>query len=124
MISEKPNAITPTNPFKEAPLLAAHDDVIGKDRNARVGKAQFLDDLRRTIRSTGTVPTKKYAHPMTTNQEIGWFADSRPMTSSTARWHHPLNSTAITQFAADYEKLRGINPFKIKERMKAERKKE
>ncbi len=63
---------------------------------------------------------------MTTSQELGWFTFeglgvARPQTEAVGnRWNHSLNSTAITQFAADYEKLRGINPFKIKERMKVD----
>lgn len=113
VIPEKPNAITPNNPFKEAPLLSVHDDVIQK--------AEFLDTLRSSLKSTQGVPKQKYKYPMTTNQELGWFdyeAQERPKT--VGRFNHNLNSTAITRFAADYERQRGINPFKIKERIRSD----
>ena len=110
--SEKPNAITPNNPYKVAPPLAPNDDVIEK--------IEFLDSMHGTLKSTHGVPKQRFKYPMTSNQEFGWFnfdTSDRPQT--TRSWNHYLNSTAITQFAANYEQLQAINPFKVKERGQA-----
>jgi hypothetical protein len=58
-ISDKPNSITPTNPYKEHKTINIMDDV--------VERAFRLDGMRRSIQSAGLRPRQKFMVPQTAN---------------------------------------------------------
>ena len=66
-ISEKPNHITPSHPYKKVAVDNLHDDVV--DRAFR------LDAMRRKIQSAGLQPRQKYPYAQTANQDIGWYSN-------------------------------------------------
>lgn len=105
-ITEKPNHITPANPFKVTKLDSLNDDVV--DRAFR------LDAMRRKIQSAGLQPRQKYPYAMTANQEIGWY--SNPLVPQNKSWQFNRQKTAITSFADEYVTLKKINPFAVRNR--------
>mmetsp|Transcript_26002 Transcript_26002/g.30012 ORF Transcript_26002/g.30012 Transcript_26002/m.30012 type:complete len:125 (-) Transcript_26002:209-583(-) len=65
-ITDKPNHITPSCPYKQAKSSDPGDDP--------VDRAFKIDAMRRKIQTSGMVPRQKYKAPLTSNQEIGWEA--------------------------------------------------
>ena len=72
LVSEKPNHVTPNDPFKtqkqsdKAKEVPLNDDVV--DRAFR------LEAMRRKIQSAAMQPRQKYPFAQTSSQEVGWNA--------------------------------------------------
>ncbi|CDW74070.1 UNKNOWN [Stylonychia lemnae] len=105
-ISEKPNHITPVNPYLDKKTESLNDDVV--DRAFRI------DAMRRQIQSAGLQPRQKYPHAMTSNQEIGWY--SNPLVPQNKAWQFNRLTTPITDYAEDYLSMKKVNPFTVRNR--------
>ena len=79
-----------------------------------VDRAFRLDAMRRKIQSANMQPRQKYPHAMTSNQEIGWYAN--PLVPQNKQWQFNRMQTPITHFADSYYTTNKINPFAVKNR--------
>ena len=70
--------------------------------------------MRRKIQSAGLQPRQKYPYAMTSNQEIGWYAN--PLVPQNKNWQFNRLKTPITGFADEYFTLKKVNPFTVKNR--------
>lgn len=105
-ISEKPNYVTPLNPYKSVKVDNIHDDV--------VERAFRLNSMRKKIQSAGMAPRQKFAFQQTSSQEIGWF--NQPLVKPADRWQHGVTNCQITKYADNYMELKKTNPFKVRQR--------
>eukprot|EP00284_Hemiselmis_tepida_P005549 CAMPEP_0174924874 /NCGR_PEP_ID=MMETSP1355-20121228/7540_1 /TAXON_ID=464990 /ORGANISM="Hemiselmis tepida, Strain CCMP443" /LENGTH=144 /DNA_ID=CAMNT_0016170729 /DNA_START=56 /DNA_END=490 /DNA_ORIENTATION=+ len=72
---------------------------------------EMIAELDNILKDTKKVPTEKYAEPMTTSQQIGWY--SKPLMRE--RKKLGISSCEITQYANDYSMAMGRNPFARKD---------
>ena len=63
------------------------------------------------------VPKQKYTYAMTSNQEYGWDGANGGFVTVNARDHKGIKSTPITGYVENYYLTRGINPFKVRDRV-------
>ena len=77
----------------------------------------MLNAIERRIRSANLTSKQKNIHSATANQEYGWDGADGGLVSRDPRQHHGINSTQITQYVENYYLTRGINPFKVRERV-------
>ena len=75
---------------------------IGEDPDVRAVVAGLL--------GADKVPTEKYAEPITSAQEVGWF--SKPLVAANPRFQHGLKQAEATEFAETYtKKMAGEHMF-------------
>ena len=110
---DKITDVTPDQPFKKQVL----DRSDTKNENA-VQRTFMLNALERRIKSGILRPKQKYPHTMTSNQEYGWDGGDGEFFKKNERQHKPIRSTPITNYVENYYLTRGINPFKIRDRVK------
>ncbi|CAI2382569.1 unnamed protein product [Moneuplotes crassus] len=108
-ITDKPNHITPSVPYKVSKETNTLDDP--------VDRAFKLDSMRRKIQTRGMVPRQKYVLPQTSAHEIGWHTGPAETTKQKhSQWNKKRTETHITQFADEYVRMKAINPFKVRNR--------
>lgn len=116
LVSEKPNHVTPKDPFKtqkqsdKAKEVPLNDDVV--DRAFR------LEAMRRKIQSAAMQPRQKYPFAQTSSQEVGWNATPLIKKSQISKdlWTFNRKKTPITGYAEEYVTLTKLNPFAVKDR--------
>ncbi|EKX53532.1 hypothetical protein GUITHDRAFT_100518 [Guillardia theta CCMP2712] len=105
--------------FRLNPKNLVNSMVTGKPNEdlQRFGEASgashdIMEELDKTIKETRKVPTEKYAAPITSSHEIGWF--STPLMKQ--RISVGLKSNEITSYAALYTAAMGRNPFAARDK--------
>jgi len=81
------------NPYKKLHVLT--DKPISKDSHEEVGDPAFLT----TIHRARLEPTKKYTHPQTESQELGWISTPLLVSDrSDRRLNFPRQNSEITKY--------------------------
>merc|ERR1712096_116379 len=104
VISDKPNHITPNNIVKQQ-VNKNKEDVDQEE------EAKALEKLNSTLKRITLLPKEKYTRPTTSNHDIGW--NSNPLVPKNRFTYRPRTSCAVTDYASDYLKMCGLNPFKL-----------
>ena len=77
----------------------------------------MLSAIERRMKSGNLRPKQKYHYSMTSNQEYGWDGENGGLTKQDPRYFYGCVSTPITEYAKNYVETRGINPFKVRDRV-------
>mmetsp|Transcript_47433 Transcript_47433/g.148392 ORF Transcript_47433/g.148392 Transcript_47433/m.148392 type:complete len:156 (-) Transcript_47433:257-724(-) len=120
--------------FRLNPKNLVNSMVTGKPNEdlQRFGEASgashdIMEELDKTIKETRKVPTEKYAAPITSSHEIGWFStplvlqeNKIPVTDGQRQMKQRisvgLKSNEITSYAALYTAAMGRNPFAARDK--------
>ena len=78
----------------------------------------MLTALERRIKSGILRPQQKYPYAQTANQEYGWDGgDCGTLMKPDPNRQKGIKSTPITGYVENYYLTRGINPFKVRDRI-------
>ena len=85
-----------------------------------VQRTFMLSALERRIKSANLSTKQKFKYPATANMQYGWDGGNGGLIAKDPRAHHGIHSTKITQYVENYYLTRGINPFKVRDRVVAQ----